>query len=82
MTLTWKRKSEVLQPMDTKPFMFLIKSYGKIDLLLNAGSKILINLQYGSGNADSWLTSADTPWLASLPAVDRESHPTVRFLLC
>lgn len=47
MTLTRKRKSEVIQPMDTKPFKFLIKSYGEIDRLVSARRKILINLQYG-----------------------------------
>lgn len=55
MILTWKNKSEILQPTDKKIFMFLVKSYGKIDLLLNAGSKILINLWYWPGNADTWL---------------------------
>lgn len=66
MILTWKKKSEVLQPMDKKLFMFLVKSYGKIDLLLNAGSKILINLWYWPGRPLA--APAATPWLAFLPA--------------
>lgn len=55
--------------MDKKLFMFLVKSYGKIDLLLNAGSKILINLWYWPGNADTWL--------ALFPAGGRELHSSL-----
>lgn len=63
-------------------FHFLVKSYSKIDLLLNGRSKILINLQNGPGNAEFWLTPAAAPWLSLLPAGGREFHSRVWDSFC
>lgn len=81
MTLTWKRKSEVIQPMDAKPFKFLIKSYGEIDRLVSARRKILMNLQYGLA-----MQTLGWPQLLPLgclaPCWGRESHPSLRGSFC
>lgn len=58
--------------MDRKPFIFLVKSYSKIDLLLSTAisirSKMLINLQYVclAMQTLSWLQLLPLGWPCSL----------------